>query len=83
MVFNAEERPTVEIEVPGLHCENCSATACKLLADMPGVIDVKADAETKKAVVAVDESQFDAEGARTALEEQFGEATLVGADDES
>lgn len=75
--FNAEGRPTIEIDVPGLHCENCSATACGLLAEMPGVVDVKADPETKKATLAVDEANFDSEAARAALEEQFGEATIV------
>jgi copper chaperone CopZ len=75
--FNTEGLPVVEIDVPGLHCENCSATACTLLADVPGVVDVKADPETKKATIAVDQSKFDSEAARTALEDQFGEATIV------
>lgn len=78
VVFNAAGAPTVEIDVPGLHCENCSATACTLLADVPGVVEVKADATTKKAIIAVDQSTFDTEAARSALEEQFGEATIVG-----
>lgn len=75
--FNVEGRPTIEIDVPGLHCENCSATACNLLAEVPGVVDVKADPETKKATLAIDEAEFDSEAARAALEEQFGEATVV------
>lgn len=75
--FNTAGLPVVEIDVPNLHCESCSATACKLLSNMPGVEDVKADFDTKKTFIAVDESQFDGEAARSALEEQFGEATLV------
>ncbi len=65
VVFNAAGAPTVEIDVPGLHCENCSATACTLLADVPGVVEVKADATTKKAIIAVDQSTFDTEAARS------------------
>lgn len=76
--FNVEGQPTVEYDVPGLHCDHCSATACKLLADVDGVVDVKADPVTKKAVVAIDESTFDAAAAVAALEGQFGEATVVG-----
>jgi len=76
--FNVAGQPTVEYDVPGLHCENCSATACKLLADVDGVTDVKADAVTKKAVVAIDKSKFDAAAAVAALEDQFGEATEAG-----
>jgi copper chaperone CopZ len=77
VVFNAGGNPTVEIDVPGLHCEHCSATACELLKDVEGVVDVKADPETKKATIAVKDGEFDSEAARTVLEEQFGEATVV------
>lgn len=76
--FNVTGQPTVEIDVPGLHCENCSSTACELLAELPGVVDVKADSDTKKATVAVDESTFDSEAARAVLADQFGEATIIG-----
>lgn len=76
-VFNAEGAPTVEIDVPGLHCEHCSATACELLCDLPGVVDVKADPESKKVTIAEHEEEFDSEAARVVLEEQFGEATVV------
>lgn len=76
-VFNAESAPTVEIDVPGLHCEHCSATACEMLCDLPGVVDVKADPESKKVIIAEHEGEFDSEAARSALEEQFGEATIV------
>lgn len=81
VVFNEENNPTIEFNVPELHCEMCAASACKLVKDIDGVVDVKADAETKVVTVAVKDEAFDSEPARKVLEEEFGEATVVESDE--
>ena len=52
------------------------------MKDQPGVVDVKADAETKLVSLAVEaKTEFDAEAAVAAIDEAgFGEASLVGAE---
>lgn len=81
VVFNEDNNPTIEFNVPGLHCEHCAATACQLVKDIEGVADVQADAEQKIVTVAVKDKGFDSEPARKVLEEQFGEATVVESDE--
>jgi len=81
--FNVEGKPTVEYDVPGLDCEHCSAAACSLLEEMPGVVDVRADSEAKRATVAIDQAQFDSEAVRAALADKFGEATLADQADDA
>lgn len=75
--FNTDGLPTVEFDVPGIECQHCSASACALLGDLPGVVDVKADATANRATLAIDEAVFDIEAARSALQDRFGEATVV------
>ncbi len=81
-VFNAGGAPTVEFSVPDMMCEvSCVPTVREVLAKQPGVKDVKVELETKKATVAVDESEFDAEAAVAALvDRQFKETKLLTAD---
>lgn len=77
-VFNEVGAPVVEIEAPGMHCENCAASIVEALRDKPGVIDVKADAETKLVSVAVVASEFQPDDAIAAIDEAgFGDAALV------
>lgn len=66
--FNPTSAPVVEFEAPGLHCPNCSAKMERLMAEVPGVVDVKADSETKVISIAFDESSFDQQEAITAIE---------------
>ncbi|WP_425397640.1 heavy-metal-associated domain-containing protein [Aeoliella sp.] len=77
VAFNEDDNPTIEFNVPGLHCEHCAASACELVKAIDGVVDVQANAETKLVTVAVKDKDFDSDKARKVLEEQFGEATLV------
>ena len=66
--FNADEAPTVAFDVPDMMCEfSCVPTVRDALAKQPGVKDVKVDLETKRATVAVEEDQFDADAAIAAL----------------
>ena len=69
--FNAENLPTAEYDVPGLHCVSCSESACGLLLNMDGVKEVKADAHAKKVFVVYEEGNFDSDAAKAALDEQF------------
>lgn len=78
VVFNEAGAPVVEIEAPGMHCENCAASIVEALREKPGVVDVKADAKTKLVSVAVEEADFKADDAIAAISEAgFGEATMV------
>lgn len=78
VVFNAGGAPVVEFEAPVMHCEACAATIVQALRDKPGVVDAKADAESKIVTVAIEESSFDPETAIAAIADAgFGEATLV------
>ncbi|MCA9235240.1 MAG: heavy-metal-associated domain-containing protein [Planctomycetales bacterium] len=62
--FNVAGLPTVEFSVPDMMCEtSCVPAVRKSLAARPGVKDVQVDLETKTAVVAVDEAEFDADAA--------------------
>ncbi|QDU56353.1 heavy-metal-associated domain-containing protein [Aeoliella mucimassa] len=69
--FNKQELPTVEFDVPGLHCVACSQSACRMLLDMEGVKEVKADAAAKKVLVVYDQATFDSETARQTLSDTF------------
>lgn len=75
VAFNPEGAPVVEFEAPGLHCENCAASLRKSLDDLAGVVDVKADADTKSVKVAINEAEFDRDAAVAAIAESgFGAA---------
>ncbi len=75
--FNTDGLPTMRFDVPGIECPHCSNSACELLAELPGVVDVKADPTAKRATIAIDEATFDSEIIRSALQDKFGEATIV------
>jgi copper chaperone CopZ len=73
VAFNLAGAPTCEISVPGMMCEEgCGATVQKVLAQQPGVKDVKIDFESKTAIVAVEEGAFDADAAVHLLEDEYG-----------
>lgn len=61
--FNTAGAPTRTLLVPSITCEGCAAGVCDVLEGAPGVVDVKVDAVTKIATVAIDESTFDADAA--------------------
>ncbi|MEO1497916.1 MAG: heavy-metal-associated domain-containing protein [Planctomycetota bacterium] len=78
--FNADGAPTVEIDV-NMHCGACAANVCKALKEQPGIVDVKADAETDVATVAIDEASFDGEATLAALAEaNFADAVIKAAE---
>ena len=68
LVFNEAGAPTVDFDVPNMHCEAmCVPKVRATLESQPGVVDVKVDLETKVATVAVEEGAFDADAAIEAL----------------
>lgn len=76
-VFNPDNAPTVEFDVPGMHCEHmCVPKVRKTLQEQPGVVDVQVDLESKVAVVAIDEAQFDPNSALEALAAEFADSKL-------
>ncbi len=80
VVFNPDNAPTVAFDVPGMHCKVvCVPKVHKTLQEQPGVVDVQVDLETKRAVVAIDEALFDANGAVEALlAADFADSVLQG-----
>ncbi|TWT77371.1 Heavy-metal-associated domain protein [Posidoniimonas polymericola] len=78
VAFNTEGLPTVEFQVPSMHCEvMCVPKVRETLAKQPGVKDVSVDLETKTAVVAVEGGEFDPAKAIEALEmEDFTDVEL-------
>jgi periplasmic mercuric ion binding protein len=50
----AAESKTVTLDVPGMTCKFCPITIRKALKKVPGVIDAKADFDTKTATVTFD-----------------------------
>ncbi len=82
-VFNAAGAPTVEISVPDMVCESCTAKVHEVLAGLPGAKEVKVDLATKTATVAVIESEFDADAAAHLLSDDYGypNTHLITADD--
>lgn len=68
LVFNESGAPTVEFDVPGIHCEvMCVPKVRETLQAQPGVVDVKVDLDTKVATVAIEEEAFDSAAAIEAL----------------
>ena len=73
VAFNVEGAPTVEFNVPKMMCPHgCAPKVHEALSSQPGVKDVKVEYETKTAIVAVDESVFDADAAVGVLEDEYG-----------
>ncbi|TWT87594.1 Heavy-metal-associated domain protein [Pseudobythopirellula maris] len=68
-VFNAEGAPTVEIAAGNMTCQGCASGVRRLLAEEPGVVDVRVELERLVAIVAYDTSMFDASAARETLVE--------------
>ena len=79
VAFNVEGAPTVAFSVPDMMCEfSCVEQVKKALSSEPGVKDVQVDYEAKRATVAVDREQFDAERAiATLVDYQFTNSKLV------
>ncbi len=79
-VFNSVGAPTVEFSVPDMMCpESCAVKTKEILAEQPGAKEVVVDFENKKAVVAIDEGQFNADQALAALVDHgFDHSTLRG-----
>jgi len=79
VAFNVEGAPTVAFSVPDMMCEFSCVEQVKIaLSSEPGVKDVQVDFEAKRATVAVDREQFDAEGAiATLVDYQFTNSQLV------
>ncbi len=50
----AAQSKTVTLDVPGMTCKFCPITIRKALEKIPGVIDAKAEYETKTATVTFD-----------------------------
>ena len=81
--FNVEGAPTKSFHVPDMMCEFACPPAVKdVLVAQAGVKDVKVDFESKQAIVAVDETAFDADAAIAALVDyQFSNTKLVTAEE--
>ncbi|MEM8945512.1 MAG: heavy metal-associated domain-containing protein [Planctomycetota bacterium] len=81
VAFNIEGAPTAELEVPDMHCQyGCVAKVKEVLASQTGVKDIKIDFDSKKAIVAVNESEFDANAAVAALVDvSFPNSKLISA----
>lgn len=58
--FSAETK-TVVLDVPGMTCNFCPITVRKALQKVPGVIEAKADFETKTATVVFDPAKTNVE----------------------
>ena len=54
---SAVETQTVILDVPGMTCKFCPITIRKALKKVPGVIDAKADFDSKTATVTYDPSK--------------------------
>ena len=71
-VFNAAGEPTVELSVPDMVCESCTAKVHEVLAGLHGAKEVKVDLATKTATVAVVADAFDADAAAHLLADDYG-----------
>lgn len=54
LLTSAAETKTVTLDVPGMTCKFCPITIRKALKKVPGVIDAKADFDSKTATVTFD-----------------------------
>lgn len=78
VAFNAAGAPTIEFNVPDMMCpEGCGAKTKEILAGLPGAKEVVINFDAKTATVAIEEDNFDAEGAIAALKDYgFENSTL-------
>jgi hypothetical protein len=77
--FNSEHAPTVEFDVPDMMCpDGCGVAVKGILSKQPGAKDVLIDFENKKAIVAIEEGEFDSDKALAALvDKQFTNSTVA------
>jgi copper chaperone CopZ len=60
--FNPTGAPTVEFSVPDMMCEEgCAAAVREILAERPGVTDVRVDFAGRTATVAIEDGKFDSQ----------------------
>jgi len=64
----AAETKTVILDVPGMTCKFCPITIRKALSKVPGVLDAKADYDTKTATVTFDPDKTSVEDLTKATE---------------
>lgn len=77
-VFNESRLPTVELSLPGLHCESCKRSATELIHDANGVADYKFDLSTKTLTIAYQGDTFDdGDLVKTLNEGGFEEASVI------
>lgn len=67
---------TVTLDVPGMTCKFCPITIRKALEKVPGVIEAKADYETKTATVTFDPDKTTVEQLTTATKNAGYPSTL-------
>lgn len=79
VAFNVGGAPTTKLEVPDMMCQySCAAKVKEVLTAQTGVKDVKIDFDSKIAIVAVDEAEFDGKAAVAALVDyQFSNTKLI------
>ncbi len=73
---NAIETKTVVLDIPGMTCQFCPITIRKALEKVPGVIDAKAEFETKTATVTFDPQKTTVEELTNATKNAGYPATL-------
>jgi copper chaperone CopZ len=79
VAFNTAGAPTISFSVPDMMCEfSCVEQVKEALSSQPGVKEVQVDFAAKRATVAVDPEQFDAEAAiATLVDYQFTNSQLI------
>ncbi|MFV1984198.1 MAG: mercury resistance system periplasmic binding protein MerP [Thiohalomonadales bacterium] len=73
---NAIETKTVTLDIPGMTCKFCPITIRKALEKVPGVINAKAEYETKTATVTYDPQKTTVEKLTNATKNAGYPATL-------
>ncbi len=72
----AVQSKTVTLDIPGMTCKFCPITIRKALEKVPGVIEAKADYETKTATVIFDPDMTTVEKLTTATKNAGYPSTL-------
>lgn len=75
-VASAAETKTVVLDVPGMTCKFCPITIRKALQKVDGVIEAKAEFETKTATVIFDPTKTNVEALMKATENAGYKSTL-------
>jgi periplasmic mercuric ion binding protein len=63
----AADPKTVTLDVPSMFCSLCQISVCKALERLPGVVEARADNNSKRAEVKYDPDKVSAEGLAEAL----------------